>query len=338
MDGAEQETAKPRALKQRLSSLWGGAGDADPAGPIPAWKLRFMAWWEGYEFDTPKARSVNIDSSAEDAEPVLQESRLAPHIECKNFVWGEGFTSPGNAEYCCDLLRPSGLTAEYSMLDIGAGLGGPARAFAREFGVWVTGMELDREFADAGMEISVAAGMARKAPISVFNPKTTEIPERKFDCIFSKETFFLIPDKRDLMRKIERGLKSGGHLMFTDYVAADSAIGSPDLQQWIDAEPRIPHPIGAAEITEIVSETGLEPRVARDITDEFEAMITASWNNWKEFVERIETYVNRDMLMRELAMETQLWTIRQQAIRNGTLKVFSFHATKRAAGMGMSDW
>ena len=335
MDGAQEETAKWRPLKQRLASLWDRGAGADPAGQIPDWKLRLIAWWDGNEVDKPRATPVKIKRRRAKFEPELRESCLAPHIECKNFVWGEGFTSPGDAAYCCDLLRPTGLTSEYRrlqyMLDLGAGLGGPARAFAREFGVWVAGMELDRELATAGMELSVAAGMARKAPISVFNPKTTEIPERKFDCIFSKETLFLIAEKRALMRKIERGLKSGGHLMFTDYVAADGAIGKPALQQWIDSEPRIPHLITAAEFTDILTETGLELRVARDITDDFGGMLTKSWNNWKEIVETVDKHVSRDALMQELAKEVQLWTIRQQAIQSGDFKVFSFHATKRAA-------
>ena len=350
MDGAEEKAAaKRRPWKRRLAALLGpglGKGldkgaDGGADRPISAWKLRFLAWWEGYELDRPQAplakpakkkrRKVTI-------EPQLRESRLAPRIECKNLVWGEGFTSPGDAAYCCDLVRPAGLTAKHSMLDLGAGLGGPARAFAREFGVWVTGMEIDRELADAGMELSVAAGMARKAPISVFNPKTTEIPDRKFDCIFSKETIFLVADKREFIRKIERGLKSRGNLMFTDFIAADGASGKPNLRQWINSEPGDPHPISAKETTGILAESGLEPRVARDITDEFEGMLTASWKNWKDIVETLDTYVNRDALMQELAKETQLWTIRQQAIQSGALKVFSFYATKRAAGKGMSDW
>ncbi len=334
LDGAEQQTAKRPTLKHRLGSLWDRVAGAGPDGEIPTWKLRLIGWWQGYEIDTPpttgkpRGTAVKRKRRRERFESELRESRVAPRIECKNFVWGEGFTSPGDAAYCCDLLRPVGLTAQYSMLDLGAGLGGPARAFAREFGVWVTGMELDRELAATGMELSVAAGMARKAPISVFNPKTTEIPERKFDCIFSKESLFLIADKRELMRKIERGLKSGGHFMFTDYVVADGAISNPGLRHWIDSEPKVPHPLTATEITDILTETGLEPRVARDVTGDFEAMLTGSWKNWKEIVETVDKYVNRDVLMQELAKETQLWTVRQQAIQSGDLKVFSFHATK----------
>ena len=350
IDGAqEKEAAKRRPWTRRLASLFdkvlakGLDKDADhgPGRPIPAWKLQFLAWREGYEFDKPRApptKPAKKKRRRETIEQELRESRLAPRIECKNLIWGEGFTSPGDAGYCCDLVRPAGLTAEDSMLDLGAALGGPARAFAREFGVWVTGMEIDRELADAGMELSVAAGMARKAPISVFNPKTTEIPDRKFDCIFSKETIFLVADKREFIRKIERGLKSRGKLVFTDFIAADGASGKPNLRQWINSEPGDPHPISAKETTGILAESGLEPRVARDITDEFESMLIATWNNWKDIVETLDTYVNRDELMQELAKETQLWTVRQQAIQSGDLKVYSFYATKRAAGMGMSDW
>ncbi len=350
MDGAHgKKAAKRRPWKRRLAALLGQgldkgldkSADGGPGRPISAWKLRFLAWWEGYDLAQPQAplaHSAKKKRRREDIVPELRESRLAPRIECKNLVWGEGFTSPGDAAYCCDLVRPAGLTAEHSMLDLGAGLGGPARAFAREFGVWVTGKEIDRELADAGMELSVAAGMARKAPISVFNPKTTEIPDRKFDCIFSKETIFLVADKREFIRKIERGLKSRGNLMFTDFIAADGASGKPNLRQWINSEPGDPHPISAKETTGILAESGLEPRVARDITDEFESMLIATWNNWKDIVETLNTYVNRDELMQELAKETQLWTVRQQAIQSGDLKVYSFYATKRAAGMGMSDW
>ena len=42
--------------------------------------------------------------------------------------------------------------------------------------------------------------------------------------------------------------------------------------------------------------------------------------------------------MRAFALEGELWTNRSEAIQRGDLKVYSFHATKRTAGIGMSDW
>ena len=43
-------------------------------------------------------------------------------------LWGEGFTTPGGAEYVINFIQLLDLSEKKSLLNVGAGLGGPARS------------------------------------------------------------------------------------------------------------------------------------------------------------------------------------------------------------------
>ncbi len=93
-DGAHAKAAaKRRPWKRRLAALLGQgldkSADGGPGRPISAWKLRFLAWWEGYELDqsgAPLAKPAKKKRQRATIEPEPRESRLAPRIECKNLV------------------------------------------------------------------------------------------------------------------------------------------------------------------------------------------------------------------------------------------------------------
>ena len=304
----------------------------------PTFKERLIAWWEGYELQLKVVDDVAIKTKDRDPVETEKESRYSPRIECLIQVWGEGFVSAGDAEFCCDLVRPIGLTDELSMLDLGAGLGGPARAISKEFGVWIAGMENDREFAKIGMEMSTAAGMAKKAPVSIFDPEQADLPERKYDCVFSKELLYRVQDKHELARRIEKSLKYGGHLLCVDFVAAYGRRNKPPLKQWSAEEPTRPFLFTAGQMNDMMIESGLEPRVARDITEDYLEQVKRTWNNWQQIIEAIGEFSNKDDIMQALLSELQLWTRRSEVIEGGDLKVYSFHSTKRSSAKSMSDW
>ena len=59
-----------------------------------------------------------------------------------------------------ELARQLGLTAEMHVLDIGSGLGGPARYFAETYGCRVTGIDLTLEFVEAANALTRRCGLA----------------------------------------------------------------------------------------------------------------------------------------------------------------------------------
>lgn len=303
-----------------------------------SFKERFVAWWEGYELEDVAQQKGGKPTRSRRSSKPLKDSRFTPRVECLNQVWGEGFAAPGDAEFCASLLTPIGLSGQNKVLALAAGLGGPARAVAEAFGCWVDAMDADPELVEAGMELSDAAGMAKRVPVSQFDPESSELAERAYDCVFTRELLHTVADKRSLVGRVEAALKHGGHFLFTDYVVGDGRRNSAGFKEWLESEPSERHVSSVQETSNIVVESGLEPRVVRNITETYLEHITATWSRWQEIVDAINAFKTKREILGHLIDEVTLWTNRAAAIRRGDIQVYSFHATKRRAAQGMSDW
>ena len=120
------------------------------------------------------------------------------------------------------LARRAGIHAASRVLDICAGLGGPARFLASRRGCRVIGIELSA---------SRAAGMARlsrlvrlDAAVSAVRADAGALPFRAgvFDACVSQEALLHIADKGAVLAEARRVLAAGGRLAFTDWIAHPS--------------------------------------------------------------------------------------------------------------------
>src|SRR5215470_4594981 len=59
-----------------------------------------------------------------------------------------------------DLAKTCGITAEMSVLDVGSGVGGPARFLAATVGCRVTGVDLSEPFVDAARYLTERTGQS----------------------------------------------------------------------------------------------------------------------------------------------------------------------------------
>src|SRR5215210_7527861 len=59
-----------------------------------------------------------------------------------------------------DLARRAGITAGMRVLDVGGGLGGPARTLASVFGCTVEVLDITEEFCRAGAALTVRTGLS----------------------------------------------------------------------------------------------------------------------------------------------------------------------------------
>ena len=116
---------KPGAFVQRVTDLLMGKGKhrriARPREPVV----------------TP-APVAEEPTETEEQEPLVWPPE---RIALTDRLWGEGFATPGGAEYVTDFIQLLDLSEKISLLNVGAGLGGPARVMTKEKGVWVTGLE-----------------------------------------------------------------------------------------------------------------------------------------------------------------------------------------------------
>ena len=135
------------------------------------------------------------------------------------------------------LAQRAGITGASRVLDICAGLGGPARFLASRRGCRVVGVELN-----AGR----ALGMARlsrlvrlDARVTVVRGDATTLPfaAGRFDACISQEALLHIADKRAVLAEARRVLVPGGRLAFSDWVV-HPALGDGErhrLRDWMAA-------------------------------------------------------------------------------------------------------
>jgi SAM-dependent methyltransferase len=111
------------------------------------------------------------------------------------------------------------------VLDIGSGIGGPARWLAAHFGCHVTGIDLTRAFCDAAEALNAATGMSDKVRIVHGNALELPFEDNSFDRAYSQNVAMNIADKRHFYREALRVLRPGGVLALSN--ATSGAGGEP---------------------------------------------------------------------------------------------------------------
>ena len=64
-----------------------------------------------------------------------------------------------------ELARLAGVRSDMHVLDVGCGIGGPARTLAREFGCQVTGIDLTEEYCQAAQMLNERVGLDKRVTI-----------------------------------------------------------------------------------------------------------------------------------------------------------------------------
>lgn len=114
------------------------------------------------------------------------------------------------------LLRPQ---PGERLLDIGSGIGGPARWMAHMFGVHVTGVDLTPEFCDAAETLNRATGLADRVDILRGSALALPVPDAAFDAAYSQNVVMNIADKRAFYREAYRALRPDGRLALSNVCA-----------------------------------------------------------------------------------------------------------------------
>ena len=120
------------------------------------------------------------------------------------------------------LLKPK---ASDHLLDIGCGIGGPARWIAAKYGCRVTGVDLTAEFCEAARELNSLTGLADRVQILHGSALSLPVPDSNFDHAYSQAVLMNVPDKRGVFREALRVLRPGGSLALS--LAGAGSAGEP---------------------------------------------------------------------------------------------------------------
>jgi ubiquinone/menaquinone biosynthesis C-methylase UbiE len=118
-----------------------------------------------------------------------------------------------------ELAKLVGITADMSVLDVGSGVGGPARYLAATYGCRVTGVDLSEPFVDAARYLTERTGQSGQ--VSFQSASALELPfdDGRFDAVLLLHVAMNIADRMWLYREIRRVLKAGGRFATYDVVS-----------------------------------------------------------------------------------------------------------------------
>jgi len=111
-------------------------------------------------------------------------------------------------------LRP-----DSRVLDIGSGLGGPARVIASEVGCQVTAVELQDDLNRLAQSLTRRCGLDDRIEHRRADILTASLPSSEFNAVVSWLTFLHIPERESLLTRCFRRLKPGGRILVEDFFA-----------------------------------------------------------------------------------------------------------------------
>ncbi len=112
-----------------------------------------------------------------------------------------------------------GLDEHASVLDVGSGVGGPARYLAHKTGCQITGIELQPSLNDMAIELTRRVGLADKVRYITDDILTVALKFNHYDHFVSWLVFLHIPDKKKLFSTCFNALKPGGTFLIEDMAA-----------------------------------------------------------------------------------------------------------------------
>jgi SAM-dependent methyltransferase len=317
----------------------GGAKSARAAKPAkapsgPSFRDRFRAWWHGHDLPRPAAardghagREAPADApvanhpAAKDppAAPVDPTPPPAdPTLRVAHIVWSPGFLWPGGAKLARELATPLGLDSSGTLIEIGSGLGGAARAVAKELGTYVSGYDLDAEVAAEAAIQAKVHNLDERVNIGRLDPKRPNLRPDFYGAALVRETLYRVEDKELLLREVLSALKKDRPFAIFDLFAG-SEKPSPALAAWTALEP---HPVHLSRIEALrgfLEARKVEVRVTEDDSELYCQLAQAAW---AQIVGRLDRRTMTKDLVLPLVREVERWARRIAALQAGDLKVW----------------
>lgn len=133
-----------------------------------------------------------------------------------------------------ELARDLDLHSGMRVLDVGAGLGGPARYFAEKYGCTVAGVDLTAECVQVARSLALRCGLGQRVSFVQGSAHALPFPSNTFDVVTLMHVGMNIFNKAAAFAEVHRVLKPGGSFAIFDVMRLD-ASPLPYPLPWADA-------------------------------------------------------------------------------------------------------
>jgi phosphoethanolamine N-methyltransferase len=150
------------------------------------------------------------------------------------WMWGEGFLSPGGPDEVRALLEGVDL-AGCRVLDVGSGLGAVDVLLVAEHRAQeVIGIEVEAQLVARAGQAVARAGLSDRIRFQEVTPGPFPFPDEAFDVVFSKDSMIHIPNKPALYGEVLRVLRPGGAFVASDWLYGGGAELSDAMKAWLE--------------------------------------------------------------------------------------------------------
>jgi cyclopropane fatty-acyl-phospholipid synthase-like methyltransferase len=166
-----------------------------------------------------------------------------------------------------------------TVLDIGSGIGGPARYLAYRYGCHVTATELQPNLNGIAVDLTRRCGLASLVTHVCADAATHPFPAASFDAAVSWLAILHMPDRRALLQNVARCLRANGKLLIED-LCMRKPFAEPDL----DDLRRVVCGVTVTSVDEYVTDltsSGLTGVQVEDLTPDWAPFAATRLTAWR---------------------------------------------------------
>ena len=179
-----------------------------------------------------------------------------------------------------DAARALRLEPASRVLEIGSGIGGPARYLAHAVGCHVTALELQSKVHAVAADLTQRCGLDARVSHLCGDALSHPIADASFDAVVSWLAILHIPDRPRLLVRLARALRPGGRCYIEDFSmrAPFEAAELRDLREIVFGITVTPVEDFAADLTA----AGFVDIEVTDMTDQWTVFVTERLTAWHQ--------------------------------------------------------
>jgi ubiquinone/menaquinone biosynthesis C-methylase UbiE len=170
------------------------------------------------------------------------------------------------------LAQKAGIESTSYVLDVGSGMGGPARYLASRYGCRVMGLDVTESRYRSALRLTKMVKLDHLVDFRLGNALNMPFADNTFDVVMGQETWAHIPEKPRLIAECTRVVKLGGIIAFTDVLRR--GVLDHSEKERLQKDMAIPSLETAEGYGQLLAESGSILILQEDLSDNWAEILT----------------------------------------------------------------